>query len=169
MEKQDFILSKQKEQMAAQEQKLEELTLKVDDVEQLLDEVAEVAYDKAVEVVTDTVWEQTQAADLQVLDDYQKSVAKSGNTPQVKKIADQLLSRAKEKLREAAGKILHGIQAALLKLDARKAGQAEIKQRAKDSIMTLLQRAQLEAKQRNQERSESEKNAAMKHKQNMDL
>ena len=46
---------KQKEQLAAQEQKLEELTLKIEDVETLLDDVSDAAYDKAVEVVTDTV------------------------------------------------------------------------------------------------------------------
>ena len=37
---------------AAQEQKLEELTLKIEDVETLLDDVSDAAYDKAVEVVT---------------------------------------------------------------------------------------------------------------------
>ena len=36
LEKQDYILAKQKEQLAAQEQKLEELTLKIEDVETLL-------------------------------------------------------------------------------------------------------------------------------------
>ena len=55
LEKQDYILMKQKEQLAAQEQKLEELTLKIEDVETLLDDVSDAAYDKAVEVVTDTV------------------------------------------------------------------------------------------------------------------
>ena len=34
LEKQDYILFKQKEQLAAQEQKLEELTMKIEDVEQ---------------------------------------------------------------------------------------------------------------------------------------
>ena len=35
---------KQKEQLAAQEQKLEELTLKIEDVETLLDDVSDAAY-----------------------------------------------------------------------------------------------------------------------------
>ena len=43
------------EQVAAQEQKLEELTMKIEDVEALLDEVADITYDKTVEVVADTV------------------------------------------------------------------------------------------------------------------
>ena len=36
LEKQDYILFKQKEQLAAQEQKLEELTMKIEDVEALV-------------------------------------------------------------------------------------------------------------------------------------
>ena len=44
LEKQDYILFKQKEQLAAQEQKLEELTMKIEDVEALVDEVADIAY-----------------------------------------------------------------------------------------------------------------------------
>ena len=37
LEKQDYILFKQKEQLAVQEQKLEELTMKIEDVEALVD------------------------------------------------------------------------------------------------------------------------------------
>ena len=40
----------QKEQLATQEQKLEALTLKIEDVETLLEDVSGAAYDKAVEV-----------------------------------------------------------------------------------------------------------------------
>ena len=39
LEKQDYILFKQKEQLAAQEKKLEELTMKIEDVEALVDGV----------------------------------------------------------------------------------------------------------------------------------
>ena len=55
LEKQDFILAKQKEQLAARQNKLDELTLKVSDMETLLENVSAAAYDKAVEVVTDVV------------------------------------------------------------------------------------------------------------------
>ena len=40
LEKQDFILAKQKAQLAAQQNKLDELTLKVNDMETLIDEVS---------------------------------------------------------------------------------------------------------------------------------
>ena len=60
LEKQDFILAKQKEQLTAQQNKLDELTLKVSDMETLLEDVSAAAYDKAVEVVTDVVRTETQ-------------------------------------------------------------------------------------------------------------
>ena len=77
LEKQDYILMKQKEKMAVQEeqitrqeQTLEDLTLRIEDVEMLIDEVSDVAYDKAVEVVTDRVREQTQKEDLKEIETY---------------------------------------------------------------------------------------------------
>ena len=60
LEKQDFILAKQKEQLAVQQSKLDELTLKVSDMETLLEDVSAAAYDKAVEIVTDVVRTETQ-------------------------------------------------------------------------------------------------------------
>ena len=55
LEKQDYILFKQKEQMKNQTEILDTLTLKIEEVEALIDEVSDIAYDKAVEVVTDEV------------------------------------------------------------------------------------------------------------------
>lgn len=65
---------KQKEQLAAQEQKLEELTLKIEDVETLLDDVSDAAYDKAVEVVTDTVRQETHKEDIRLVEETKKWV-----------------------------------------------------------------------------------------------
>ena len=60
LEKQDFILAKQKELLSAQQNRLYELTLKVSDMETLLEDVSAAAYDKAVEVVTETVRTETR-------------------------------------------------------------------------------------------------------------
>ncbi len=74
LEKQDFILAKQKEQLAAQQNKLDELTLKVNDMETLIDEVSAAAYDKAVEVVTDVVRTETRKEDMRMIEDTKKWV-----------------------------------------------------------------------------------------------
>lgn len=56
------------EQVAAQEQKLEELTMKIEDVEALLDEVADITYDKTVEVVADIVKLETHKEDIKLVE-----------------------------------------------------------------------------------------------------
>ena len=56
------------EQLAAQEQKLEELTMKIEDVEALVDKVADIAYDKTVEVVADTVKLETHKEDIKLVE-----------------------------------------------------------------------------------------------------
>ena len=50
------------------EEKLDELTLKIDDVEALIDEVSDIAYDKAVEVVADTVRVETHRQDIKMVE-----------------------------------------------------------------------------------------------------
>ena len=72
LEKQDFILVKQKEWLAAQQSKLDELTLKVSDMETLLEDVSAAAYDKAVEVVTDVVRTETRKEDMRMIEDTKK-------------------------------------------------------------------------------------------------
>ena len=74
LEKQDFILAKQKEQLTAQQSKLDELTLKVSDMETLLENVSAAAYDKAVEVVTDVVRTETRKEDMRMIEDTKKWV-----------------------------------------------------------------------------------------------
>ena len=63
-----------KEQLAAQQSKLDELTLKVSDMETLLENVSAAAYDKAVEVVTDVVRTETRKEDMRMIEDTKKWV-----------------------------------------------------------------------------------------------
>ena len=74
LEKQDYILAKQKEQLAAQQNRLDELTLKVSDMETLLEDVSAAVYDKAVEVVTDVVRTETRKEDMRMIEDTKRWV-----------------------------------------------------------------------------------------------
>ena len=64
---QDTEIAVKASEIQKQEEQLEELTMRVEDIETLVDEVSEAAYDKAVEVVKDAVMEETHNADFQVL------------------------------------------------------------------------------------------------------
>ena len=72
LEKQDFILAKQKEQLTAQQDRLDALPLKVSDMETLLEDVSAAAYDKAVEIVTDVVRTETRKEDMRMIEDTKK-------------------------------------------------------------------------------------------------
>lgn len=162
---------KQKEQLATQEQKLEELTLKIEDVETLLEDVSGAAYDKAVEVVTDKVREQTQLEDMEVIEKYRKSVVSPNakNSPEVVKIANTLLSRVREKLQQSAEKVLKKVQSVLLKPEVKQAGKEQIKNKARKSIKEKLAQGKLDADRENRERWEREGRIASTRKQDMEL
>ena len=114
LEKQDYILMKQKEKMAEQElmidekeSKLDSLTIRIEDTEKFIDEVSEVAYETAVEVVTDKVIEETHNADFDEIEKLKKSMTseKSKNTPQQKSVISQTLDILMKKFQGMTGHI----------------------------------------------------------------
>lgn len=171
IEQKDLEIHEKAQRIEAQDQKLEELVLKIEDVETLLDEVSEAAYDRAVEVVTDQVRERTQLEDIKVLDSYQKSVTSPGakNSPQVVALANKILNRAKEKLRESASQIIKNVQSALRKPEVRQAGKEQVKEKARESIKAKMERARITAEQKNRERREREKWAEPARKKDMEI
>ena len=150
LEKQDFILAKQKEQLAAQQSKLDELTLKVNDMETLIDEVSAAAYDKAVEVVTDVVRTETRKEDMRMIEDTKKWVL----SPE-RKAAQSTREYAAHRLDDVLNKFLKTMQTTatrlqdkLLKPEVRQKGEEQVKEKARDSVLQLLNRLQAEQIQR---------------------
>ena len=150
LEKQDFILAKQKEQLAAQQSKLDELTLKVNDMETLIDEVSAAAYDKAVEVVTDVVRTETRKEDMRMIEDTKKWVL----SPE-RKAAQSTRAYAAHRLDDVLNKFLKTMQTTatrlqdkLLKPEVRQKGKEQVKEKARDSVLQLLNRLQAEQIQR---------------------
>ena len=60
LEKQDFIIENQKKRIAEKQAVLDEITMRVLDMENFVEQVAEDAYEKACEAVSDTMAEQSQ-------------------------------------------------------------------------------------------------------------
>ena len=150
LEKQDFILAKQKEQLAAQQNKLDELTLKVSDMETLLEDVSAAAYDKAVEVVTDVVRTETRKEDMRMIEDTKKWVL----SPERK--APQSHERIRRpsvwtpcwtSFSRPCRPPLHVLQEKLLKPEVRQKGKEQVKEKARDSVLQLLNRLQAEQAQ----------------------
>ena len=158
LEKQDYILMKQKEQLAAQEQKLEELTLKIEDVETLLDDVSDAAYDKAVEVVTDTVRQETHKEDIRLVEESKKWVLSPERKAPKKEreYAAERLDGVITKIKNAMQHALAKIQRTLMQPEVKQAGKEQVKKKAKESIMDILAKAKINADRDNRERWERE-------------
>ena len=150
LEKQDFILAKQKEQLAAQQNRLDELTLKVGDMETLLEDVSAAAYDKAVEVVTDVVRTETRKEDMRMIEDTKKWVlSPERKAPQATREyaahrLDDVLNKFLKTMQTTAARL----QEKLLKPEARQKGKEQVKEKARDSVLQLLSRLQAEQMQR---------------------
>ena len=151
LEKQDFILAKQKEQLAAQQNKLDELTLKVGDMETLLEDVSSAAYDKAVEVVTDAVRTETRKEDVRMIEDTKKWVlsperkAPKATREYTAKHLDNVLDKFLKTMQTTATRL----QEKLMRPDVRQKGKEQVKEKARDSVLQLLNRLQAEQAQRN--------------------
>ena len=150
LEKQDYILFKQKEQLAAQEQKLEELTMKIEDVEALVDEVADIAYDKAVEVVADTVKLETHKEDIKLVEQSKAWVLSPERKASKKEIeyATKRLDGVIARITNAMKSTIQKIQTTLMKPEVKKAGTEQIKKKAKNSIIEQLSRKKKEIAER---------------------
>ena len=151
LEKQDFILAKQKKQLAAQQNKLDKLTLKVNDMEALIDEVSAAAYDKAVEVVTDVVRTETRKEDMRMIEDTKKWVlSPERKAPQTtREYAAHRLDTVLDKFLKTMQTTAARLQEKLLKPEARQKGKEQVKEKARDSVLQLLNRLQAEQAQRN--------------------
>ena len=150
LEKQDFILAKQKEQLAVQQNRLDELTLKVNDVETLIDEVSAVAYDKAVEVVTDVVRTETRKEDMRMIEDTKKWVlSPERKAPKTtREYAAHRLDTVLDRFLKTMQTTTARLQEKLLKPETRQKGKEQVKEKARDSVLQLLSRLQAEQTQR---------------------
>lgn len=72
LEKQDYIIENQQKRIAKMQAALDDITLKVLDMENMVEQIADDAYEKACEVVADTVAEHTRAEDIAELRSYKK-------------------------------------------------------------------------------------------------
>ena len=144
MEKQDYIIAQQKKKLAEMEAALEAATLKLEDVETISAEVSEAAYEKAVEVVTETVQAETVKADLTTVSDYQKWVTSParGTPEKTRNLLGKVLEKVKGRIRETAATVLEKVRARLHEPAVRESNTAEIQTAAKESLLKRLRETQ---------------------------
>ena len=119
LEKQDYIRQKLNADIAEQniklkkkESELEEITLKISDAEKFSDDVAEAAYEKAVEVVTEKVREKTRNEDIRIVENYKTALLKSPKlTEQGRQHARGILDNVLKNLRNLTNRITERVTA----------------------------------------------------------
>ena len=141
LEKNDFIIEKQKQVMAEKEQALSEITMKLEDAENLVEEIADTAYKKACEVIAETVFAETQKQDLETVANYQKWITEESNVPADKKSAiSKSLDALQNKMKKTADKLLNKVLTVLKLPTVKEKNMAVVKEKAKESLLAKLQR-----------------------------
>ena len=115
--------------------KLDELALKVSDMETLLENVSAAAYDKAVEVVTDVVRTETRKEDMRMIEDTKKWVL----SPE-RKAPKATREYASHRLDDVLNKFLKTMQTTAARLQE-KLLKPEVRQKGKEQV--LASRARL--------------------------
>ena len=139
--------------------------MKISDVDALIDEVADIAYDKAVEAITDEVIIQTHQVDIDLAEGTKRWI-QSPERKGSKKERDYSIRRIDgliDKIKRQMGSTLDKIKQRLLKPEVKKKVLDEVKQTARPSITARLHKATEDAAKYNAERKPKIK------KQNMEL
>ena len=132
----------QKETISQQEEKIERLEMKIDDLDTLLDSVSDIAYETAVEMVTDQVKMETHQEDIRQIE---SSIAwlESPERKATKKERDYAIARMKGvigKIQKAMQPTLDRLRERLMKPETKKKAVEQIKAQAKPSVLEMLRR-----------------------------
>ena len=147
LEKNDFIIAKQ-------EEKLEALTLRIEDTEKFIDDVTDAAFDSAVKVVKDKVIEETHNADFDMIAKTKKNLhANKDHSPQMNKIIKQTLDVVLKKFKGMSEHITERLN----KIFGDPVQKEKMKEPVKKSLRSLLAEKKKEADVLNADRTSSVK------------
>lgn len=126
--------------MEEKEQALSEITMKLEDAEALVEEIADTAYEKACEVIAETVFTETQKQDLEVVANYQKWITEESNVPADKKSAiGKSLDALQNKMKKQTNKLLNKVFEVLKLPTVKEKSKTVVKEKAKNSLLAFLE------------------------------
>ena len=119
---------------------LEDITMKLADMETLVDEVAGQAYEKACEVVTNTVQQETQKEDIKILDDYSKwlSAPERTDNEKMRNYAVRRLETLRGKFLKSAKEIMEKVTKSLQEPNRKQENLEQVKITARISLKEQL-------------------------------
>ena len=164
LEKQDYILMNQQRRIAEKQALLDGLVMKIEDVNAVVEEAVDLAYEKACEVVTERVKEETVKHDLDVVKDYGEMLQKKPKeklSDSHKAVASKVVNAIVTRLEKASQTLLRNIVAALHEPKAKTKAKEQIKEQARASIREKLQAIQREVREADQNRESVNKKKDM--------
>lgn len=170
LEKKDYIIEKQNEALAEKsrlleekaaelttletklsekEADLEDVVMKLSDLDSFAKEVANNAYDKACDVVTQTVTKATRDADIKAVSDYKKWFSTSKNSESNKSLGLKIIEAIETKLQKLTGAIAEKVTDVLHSPKVKSEATKAIAEEAKDSIRGKLNKYKSMVNERN--------------------
>ena len=140
IEKQDKIIAEKNAAIMKKHSVLEDVTMKLAEVETLVDEVAEQAYEKACEAVANTVRQETQKEDIKILDDYSKWLSASERTDneKMRNYAVRRLETLRGKFLKSAKEIMGKVTKSLQEPDRKQENLEQVREKARISLKEQL-------------------------------
>ena len=145
LEKADYIVQKlrtENERLTLENEQLQikndELVMKITDVEELIDDITNSTYDKACEVVTAVVKDETQKADLKLLKDVENKMSDKYVLPMSKNIVSDVFTKIRQRFNKARDDMLAAIKKTLSNKEVKKKNLDVIKNSEKESIRQKL-------------------------------
>lgn len=145
LEKQDFIIMNQKKRIEEKQAVLDGLVMKIEDVNAVIEEAVDLAYEKACEVVTKRVKEETVKHDVDVVKDYGELLQqqpKDKLSDKSKSVASKVVNAIVAKLEKASQALLGNIISALNEPKNKVKAKEQIKEQARVSIQAKLKEKQ---------------------------
>ena len=172
LEKQDYILMKQKEKIADQDQQIEAreaelhaITVRIGDASSFADEVAETAYEKAVSAVTKTVQEEVRNEDFDIIAKHRKAII---NNPAYSENAKRFAVRLFSDLMKRFQGMTQHISDRLAEIFRSPGKKQEIQQPVRQSVLELLAKYKLESEANKASRQAEHDLSRKKHQQALD-
>lgn len=155
LEKQDFIIMNQQKRIEEKQALLDGLMMKIEDVNAVVEEAVDLAYEKACEVVTERVKEETVKHDVDVVKDYGELLQKQPKekiSDSSKSVASKVVNAIVFRLEKASQVLLGNIISALNEPKNKTKAKEQIKEHARVSIQEKLKAMQKQIREDEQKR-----------------
>ena len=156
---QSLTLLSNDKKIQKQEKQLSELSQKIEDAENLLDEISAVAYDKAVAVVSENTVNDALKASTEQVDIYLDWLKEPGRTASKETLdyTTYQITTLRKNIIAAVNRITARLTTALIKPEIKKPAIEQIKENTRPSVLQKLQQRQEEINQREQTRTKPKK------------